>query len=213
MNTYIFPFNTCEIPNKDGIAQPYSTLINLMSSLIVIYFITKSNNIHSKLFLLSILIFTLAHAYSHSIHINNNLQFLLVHYSAILFSILLINILYQKTKIVLPDNFIYIIIFLYIFDVYLVNNNYSNIYSIINFIIIVLAILSYYYFHIPSNLKNNIYIIIIITIIAFIFEMNEIYNCKKMLEIYPNFPYHGIIEILTLIIIYILCSSFYILDS
>ena len=63
MNSYIFPFSTCEIPNKDGIKQPYSTFINVMSSLVVIYFITKSNNIHSKLFLLSILIFTLAHAY------------------------------------------------------------------------------------------------------------------------------------------------------
>jgi hypothetical protein len=213
MNNYIFPFSTCEIPNKDGIIQPYSTLINIISSLLVIYFITKSNNIHSKLFLLSILIFTLVHTYSHYTHENNNLQFLLVHFSAILFSILLLNILYQKTKIVPSDRFIYIMICLYIFDIYLVNNNYSNIYSITSFIIILLVIMSYYYSHLSSNLKHNIYIIIIVTIITLIFQINEIYNCKKMLEIYPNFPYHVIVEILTSISIYILCSSFYILNS
>ena len=137
---YIFPFNTCEIPNNEGIAQPYSASINFICSLIVIYFIINSNNIHSQLLLISILIFTLAHTYSHSIHITGNSQFLLVHFSAILFSILLLNILYQKTKIYPSEMFIYLIIFLYIFDIYLVINNYSNIYSILSFIIIILMI-------------------------------------------------------------------------
>jgi len=37
--SYIFPFNTCETPNKNGIAQPYSVFFNIVSCFIIIYFL------------------------------------------------------------------------------------------------------------------------------------------------------------------------------
>ena len=43
MNEYTFPFNTCEKFNKTGIAQPYSSLFNLINCLIIFYFLLKYN--------------------------------------------------------------------------------------------------------------------------------------------------------------------------
>jgi hypothetical protein len=38
-NKYTFPFNTCEQKNENGIAQPYSSLVNFVNCLIIL----KSN--------------------------------------------------------------------------------------------------------------------------------------------------------------------------
>ena len=49
--SYTFPFNTCEIPNKTGIAQPYSVFFNIVSCLIIIYFLTITKKNYSRLLL------------------------------------------------------------------------------------------------------------------------------------------------------------------
>lgn len=41
---YTFPFNTCETPNKNGIAQPYSALFNAINCLVIVYFFSKNEN-------------------------------------------------------------------------------------------------------------------------------------------------------------------------
>lgn len=41
-DNYLFPFSTCEIPNNNAIiAQPYSFVINLSTSLIVLFLAIK----------------------------------------------------------------------------------------------------------------------------------------------------------------------------
>lgn len=69
MNEYTFPFNTCEIPNKKGVAQPYSALFNLINCIIIFYFLLKTKNNYTFILLFSILCFELFHTFSHSIHI------------------------------------------------------------------------------------------------------------------------------------------------
>ena len=44
MSEYIFPFSTCEKPNKNGIAQPYSSFFNFINCLIIFYFLLKTKN-------------------------------------------------------------------------------------------------------------------------------------------------------------------------
>ena len=38
MSEYTFPFDTCEKPNKNGIAQPYSAFFNIINCVIIFYF-------------------------------------------------------------------------------------------------------------------------------------------------------------------------------
>jgi len=69
MNEYTFPFDTCEKTNKNGIAQPYSALFNLINCLIIFYFLLKTKHNYTFILLFSILCFELFHLFSHIIHI------------------------------------------------------------------------------------------------------------------------------------------------
>jgi len=70
MNEYVFPFDTCETPNKDGIiAQPYSVLFNVINCVIIFYFLLKTKRDYTFMLLFSILCFELFHTFSHIIHI------------------------------------------------------------------------------------------------------------------------------------------------
>lgn len=44
MKDFIFPFSTCEKPNKKGIAQPYSAMVNAVSILIIYIFYVKQKS-------------------------------------------------------------------------------------------------------------------------------------------------------------------------
>lgn len=70
MNEYTFPFSTCEKPNKNGISQPYSSLLNLINCLIIFYFLIKTKQNYTFILIFCILCFELFHVFSHSIHIS-----------------------------------------------------------------------------------------------------------------------------------------------
>jgi len=208
---YTFPFNSCEIPHKKGIAQPYSAFINLCLSLIVSYFVYYSNNIYSKLFLCMVLMFNISHTFSHSIHLEKfvNLHFLLTHFSAIISTIFLLILLNKITNKIPPNFFIYCLVVLYLLDSILIIYNVSHIYNIAVFLLILILIILFYYHSLPNIIKHNIIYIIIFSLLAFIFQIFEIYNCQKILEKYPKFPLHIIVEILVFYPILLICKSFY----
>jgi len=83
------------------------------------------------------------------------------------------------------------------------------IYYIFTQALLLLSVLTYYYSFMNKNIKNKIKIIFYFAFLIIILFINEQYNCKKMLEIYPNFPYHIFIEIIGLLFFYIICSNFY----
>ena len=211
MNKYTFPFNSCEIPQKNGIAQPFSTTINLILCCIIIFYLLKSNNLYSRLFLSSILIFNIFHTFSHTLHVKifKNGQFLLTHFSAIistLFFILLLNHITKKK--LLPWQF-YTLLFLYIFDIYLITQKFSHIYNIITFLIILFLIMIFNYHLLSGKLKEKIIYIIFLSAVVLFFQIFEIFNCQYILENFKNFPFHIMTEISACIPIYLLCNSFY----
>ena len=55
MSDYTFPCKTCEKPNKNGIAQPYSAFFNLITCSIILYFLLNTKTTHAFLLLFSIL--------------------------------------------------------------------------------------------------------------------------------------------------------------
>jgi hypothetical protein len=83
------------------------------------------------------------------------------------------------------------------------------VYYIFSQALLFLSVLFYYYPLLNKNIKNTIHIIFFLAIMIMFLLLNEKYNCKKMLDTYPHFPYHIIIEIIGIILFYIICSSFY----
>jgi hypothetical protein len=57
-------------------------------------------------------------------------------------------------------------------------------------------------------MKARIPLIFMLTIIIVLLFINESYNCKKMLEKYPNIPFHTLIEITAIFIVYNISQIF-----
>jgi hypothetical protein len=211
MNKYTFPFNSCEVPQKNGIAQPYSATINLVLCGIIIFYLLKSNNLYSTIFLTSILIFNIFHTFSHTIHVKllKNGQFLLTHFSAIFSSLVFILLLNYITKKKPLKWQFYTLLFLYIFDIYLITKNVSHIYNIITFLILLFLIMIFYYNFLSDKIKQNIIYIILFSFLVFFFQIFEIFNCQFILENFKDFPFHIMTELSACIPIYLLCNSFY----
>jgi hypothetical protein len=211
MNKYTFPFNSCEVPQNKGVAQPYSTTINFILCGIIIFYLLKSNNLYSRLFLASILIFNIFHTFSHTIHIKffKNSQFLLTHFSAIVSTIFFLLLLNHITKKKLMNWQIYTLLFLYLFDIYIITQEVSHIYNIIIFLILLFLIMLFNYNYLSGKIKQSIIYIIFFSSIVLFFQIFEIFNCQYILKNFNYFPFHIITEFSAFIPIYLLCNSFY----
>ena len=211
MNKYTFPFNSCEVPQNDGIAQPYSTTINMILCCIIIFYLLQTNNLYSTMFLTSILIFNIFHTFSHAIHVKflKNGQFLLTHFSAIISTLFFILLLNNITKKKIIKWQIYTLLFLYLFDIFLITQEVSHIYNIITFITLLFLIMIFFYNYLSGKIKQSIIYIIFFSSIVLFFQIFEIINCQYILMNFNYFPFHIIIEISAFIPIYLLCSSFY----
>jgi hypothetical protein len=208
MNEYTFPFDTCEKPNEKGISQPYSAIVNAINCLIIFYFLLKTKNVYTFTLLFFILCFELFHVFSHSTHIKGTIQTNITHILSYCVNFSFLFLFYNYVKkfpslwfIILYSFFIFVDIFTFF--------NLNVVYHIFSQALLFLSVLFYYYPLLPKSLKNNIHIIFFLVIMIMLLFLNEKYNCKKMLEFYPHFPYHTIIEIIGIIFFYIICSSFY----
>jgi hypothetical protein len=201
INSYTFPFNTCETPYKKGIAQPYSVFFNLISCFIIIYFLYTSKNNSSKVLLFSILLFELFHTFSHSVHLNNKSQIIITHMLAYFVNLCYFITLYNYSKY-LPNNiFLLYLLIIILFDIYAFQKLPFIFYLSSQFLIFI-SLFLYYYSYFPIDIKNKIPFIFILTLLILLLFINESYNCKKMLEKYNWFPFHILIEITAIFIVY-----------
>lgn len=208
MSEYTFPFDTCEKPNKNGVAQPYSALFNIINCLIIFYFLLKTKNIHTFILLFSILCFELFHVFSHMVHIKGSIQINITHSLTYFMNLAFFYVLYSYTNVLPSYGFVFYLIALIIFDVYSIFY-LTIIYYLLSQSIIFISLLLYYFPLLPKFIQNSIYQIIFFVGIIILLFLNEKYNCKKMLEFYPDFPYHIFIEIIGIVLFYIISSNFY----
>jgi hypothetical protein len=208
MNEYTFPFNTCEKPNKYGISQPYSSLLNLINCLIIFYFLIKTKQNYTFILIFCILCFELFHVFSHSIHISGSIQINITHMLSYCINFAFLFFFYNYVKKIPSIGFIIFYVFLIFFDIYIFCNM-NVVYYILSQALLFLSVLFYYYPLLTKNIKKIINIIFFLVLLIIILFINEKYNCKKMMSIYPHFPYHILIEIIGLVLFYIICSNFY----
>jgi hypothetical protein len=208
MTNYTFPFNTCEKPNKNGIAQPYSAFFNIINCSIILYFLLHTKTIQAFILLISIFIFESFHVFSHIIHIKGSIQINITHLLTYLMNIAFFYMFYSYTKKFPSKEFIIYMCLLVILDIYIFSN-YSVIYYLTTQSIIFISLLLYYFPLLPKFIKSSIYKIIFLISIIIVLFINEMYNCERMMSIYKHFPYHIFIEITGIVLFYIICSNFY----
>jgi hypothetical protein len=207
-NEYTFPFDTCEKPKNNFFAQPYSVSINFLSTLIVLYFLFKTQTLHAFILLFSLLLFDLSHTYSHFIHIKSSIQITLVHVLAYILNFAFLYALYKYTNKLPSFQLIIFLILILSFDIYAFFN-LSLLYYIFTQILFFFSIFIYYYGSLSKSMKKRLNILLILIGIIYLGFINEAFNCKRMLEIFPNFPFHAIIEILILFAVYFFSLTFY----
>lgn len=207
MNEYIFPFHTCETPNKSGVAQPFSAIVNMMNCLVILFFLFKTKSYRNFILLFSIFVFEAFHVFSHSIHINGAIQISITHALSYCINAAFLYFFYDYTNIAPTAYFIMYYLLLIGLDIYAFTN-WNVVFYILTQALLFLSVLFYYYQYLPKDIKTNIFTILVLIIAIILLFINEKYNCKQMLHIVP-FPFHIIIEIIGLLLFYIICKGFY----
>jgi hypothetical protein len=205
---YNFPFNSCEKVNEHGISQPYSTLVNVIDCIIIFFFLIKTTKYANFLFLGSIFLFQFFHFFSHMNHIKGSIQTNVIHTLAYFVNITLLFCLYSYTKRLPEPTFILFILLFVLFDIYSLFY-LSTIFYLLSHAIILISLLIYYYSFLPKSVKIGINQIILIVLFILLLVVNETYNCKNMLNMYPDFPFHIFIEFSGICLFYVICSHFY----
>jgi len=207
-NKFTFPFDTCETPKNHFFAQPYSVSINIMSTIIILYFLFNTRTLHAFLLLFSLLLFDLSHTFSHFIHIKSSIQITLVHVLAYILNFAFLYALYKYTN-KLPSITLSIFLLLVLtFDVYAFFN-LSLLYYLFTQILFFFSIFIYYFGSLSKSMNKNLNILLCLIGVIYLGFINEVFNCKRMLEIYPSFPFHAIIELIILFAIYFFSLTFY----
>ena len=183
-------------------------MANIVNSLIIFYFLLKTKENYTFILLFCILCFELFHVFSHSVHIPGSIQINIAHMLSYCVNFAFLFFFYNYTKKIPSGWFILVYILLIVFDIY-VFCNMDVVYYISTQALLILSVLLYYYPLLSKSIKNKINIISFLIILIIILFLNEKYNCKKMLSIYPHFPYHVLIEIVAIFLFYIVCSTFY----
>jgi hypothetical protein len=208
MSEYTFPFNTCEKPNKNGIAQPYSALFNLINCIIIFYFLLKTKQTYTFILLFSILCFELFHLFSHIVHVNGSIQINITHSLTYFMNLAFFYAFYCYTNKLPSYEFVFYLIALICLDIYSIFN-LTIIYYLLSQSVIFISLLLYYFPLLPKFIQNSVYQIIFFVGIILLLFLNEKYNCEKMLKMYSHFPYHILIETIGILLFYIICSNFY----
>lgn len=207
MSDIYFPFNTCEEPNKNNlIAQPVSAFINMITSLILIYFFFKAKTVIIKLLILAFILFELFHTYSHIKHIDGTIQSNIIHgiWYFLSFMVLIASIKITKKY---PNIYtIIILIIIIIIDIHLFFLP-NKLYMIFTALTLPIVIVISYYNSYPIQIKKAIPYLISLLIIVGIFLINEKFNCENMMKFF-KLPYHAIIEIIGMILFITLAYVF-----
>jgi hypothetical protein len=168
----------------------------------------KTTNNYTFVLLFSLLCFELFHVFSHVIHISGSFQTNIAHSLTYFINFAFLYAFYRYTNQFPNYLFIFYLIVLVGFDIYSLFY-LSVVFYIISQSIIMISVLSYYIPLLPKFVKYSMYQIIFLVVVIILLFLNEKYNCEKMMSIYPDFPYHVLIEISGIFLFYIICSTFY----
>lgn len=206
--SFVFPYNTAEKVKKNSyFKQPYSSLVGILTIIMIFYFLLKTKTAQGFILIFSILLFELFHTYSHIDHFNSiETQTKIVHSLVIFINLSLLCALSKYSNKDVSIYFVLFISLILLFDFYALYN-LSIGYYIITQIIVLFSIIFYYLKSITKIF--NIKLLLGLFLIVYLGFMNETINGEYLLNNYPNFPFHAVLEILLFVLIYNFVSSLY----
>ncbi len=201
---YTFPFSTCE-RYRTIIAQPFSSLVNIIIVIFLIYCLFQAKSIQLKYVFMSFILFELWHTLSHMMFIPGTIQQSAVHLLAynIAFGTLFALLHFSKSSLNLYQIIILIVVVILDITIFVMYSSSDGIYIILSGTLLFMVVLSCLY---KKYSTFVLYYIIGLLGLALLF-VNEAINCKWMLIQWPNFPFHIFIEIYGLGLFYVLSNK------
>lgn len=158
--------------------------------------------------MLALFAFEAVHTFSHFIHLPNATQVSVIHSLSYFINLFYFLLLSQHTHHFPSRAFLLFLGGLLALDVYFFLF-LPFIYSFTTFFAIFFSILIYYYRFLSKLDKSQITTIGIIGVVILVLFYNEKYNCKRMLAIFPDFPFHMIFELVGLAVFFLASRFFY----
>jgi hypothetical protein len=206
---FTFPYSTCEKPQRDNfIQQPYSTIVNIITVFVLIYFMYISKSWYLKIVFLTYILFEIWHTLSHMIFIGGNIHHTVSHILAYIIAFTTLYVFLVLTNSKLSTIYVITLFIIVCIDLYIAYF-IGGIYMVISGFTLFMIILIAFY----KKFKSFIIYLLILLLGLILLELNEYFNCKSMLQLYPNFPFHVFIELYGLILFYILSMKLLTLDK
>jgi len=209
-NPFTFPFSTCEPPQKEGwLAQPYSVMFNLLGCIALVYFMSKTKRWTTFVLLFSLLLFELFHTFSHAAHMQGYINARSIHIIGYITLATIILVLSKHLKMVsFSPWFVILLSILFLTDFYALLY-LPFLYFFSTFVTMFLLILVFFYPFLSTKQQRDIFIIIGVSFLAVIAIFNEKFNCQRLLQWAPGFPFHIFVESFGALGLFLLGKFFY----
>jgi hypothetical protein len=202
MQSYTFPFSSCEKVSDGAIAQPVSTTINVIVCLsLLAILIYKKPSVHSSVLILTLFVFELWHAYSHARHIPGMTHTYIIHgltYAIAAASAALIYSTHGSVHLQLACVAIVI-------DVIV---GYLNIrkWSVVTGVMVLAAVLVENYRLLPRQTQHMFPVFVLLALSGTLAFLYEAANCSETMA---NMRLHALVELIVMafILLYALTMS------
>jgi len=214
---YTFPYATCEVPPLTSKKsqwwwpdQPWSAAVNFTILCILGVFVCLARSWESRLFLALLWLFEASHTWAHCSHIAGGTQQGVTHSLACAVNLSLIVLLHRVAGggkwpgvgvWALWGSLAVIDLWAFFFA--------GFIWSVLTQMALFFAILFYYYWRLPKWVQRWLMVLLVFSALVYAAVWNEKANCDAMLEFCPWFPWHVIVEGLSLFAMFILGWMFY----
>lgn len=188
-----FPFSTCEIRSAGVVAQPVSTVINVITCVTLLGLACMAKSVPVKASLLAYALFEAWHAFSHAKHISGTTQANIVHLIAYLMAFATLHAIMSLSKGKMSNLQIIAITCALLVDLYIfvcVKGLWTVISGLLFFALVVFCNFE----KLPAFFKKCAPCLIAGLLLLFVLIVNETYNCEIMMGFKP-WPYHAAVEI------------------
>lgn len=203
MDSYVFPFDTCEVAGTDAIvAQPASASINAISTAMLVVAASLARTSSVRLTLLCYAAFEAWHTWSHTVHVAGHLQKRVVHVLGLLMAFSTLWMIQSLTRRRAPMSpmFVGVLVMLLAVDLAITWTSTVDILGIASGLAVFVWIVCGRWQYLPRHVRRAlVYVVPAVGVLLALF-VNEAVNCKKMLDAYASFPYHALIEIVGLVL-------------
>jgi hypothetical protein len=198
--------------------QPWSAFINVLILFILAAFLWQARSWASRAFIGALFIFEASHTWAHWTHMGRGMQQTVTHFLALAVNLSLIGLLHRvsggtssksEAKRFWPGTWVWALwaalIVLDLWAFFMV----GFVWSVLTQLLLFFSIFFAYYGSLPKWVQRLLWVLLLFSGIIYGVIWNEKHNCARMLEFCPWFPWHVMVESLSIVPITMLAWMFY----